>query len=174
MTAHAAAFEQPEQVSRRLDALPSAGRGGIAWTCSSSTPTRPIGIVTRRVARSPDVVDLVLGGRAAAGPVGWSPRSDRCRPSSVVGLAGPGAAALARRRSLPSRSSASSWRRGPRPTTELRLAPLAAHGLHWSDRRWDRYFAAAHAAADALVDLIATPTGLPSGPPVGTANWHVL
>ena len=129
-----------------------------------------IGIVTRRVPRSPDVVDLViLGAPAGVLPpfrplpadlrswgwraevrLGWSRPS--LAPQPVLGV------------------ELAPW---SSTTTELRLAPVAAHGLHWSDRRWDRYFATAHRAADALVELLcSTTTGLPASPPVAAAqNW---
>jgi hypothetical protein len=60
--------------------------------------------------------------------------------------------------------------------TELRLAPATAHGVGWSDRRWDRYFATAHAVATAMVETLeSTPTGLPAAPPLATAqNWNVF
>jgi hypothetical protein len=61
-------------------------------------------------------------------------------------------------------------------TTELLLVPVVPQSLHWSERRWNRYFEIAHAAADALVDHItSTPTGLPASPPVASAqNWNVF
>ena len=123
-----------------------------------------IGIVSRRVPRSPDVIDLVV----AAGPE-----------------------ALPRFRPLPPELRSWGWRaelRLPwhRPcivsveltawsatTTELRLAPVSAHVLRWSDRRWDRYFGLAHAAADQVIAaLCTTPTGMPDAPPVApSSRW---
>jgi hypothetical protein len=139
-------------------------------------PQGTIGIVTRRVPRSPAVVDLALSAGAPL-PIGPFVELEPFRP-------------------VPPDLGSWGWRaavrlRWPRPglapepvvgvelapwsatTTELRLAPQAAHALHWSDRRWNRYFAVAHAAADALVEVLcSTPTALPSSPPlVARSPW---
>jgi hypothetical protein len=142
-------------------------------------PQGTIGIVTRRVERSPDVVDLVLG-------------SDRP-------LVGAPFAVIVPFRPVPAELRSWGWRaqlrlRWARPalvpdpvvrvelcpwsttSTELRLAPASAHALRWGDRRWNRYFSLAHEAAQVLVAaLTSTPTALPASPPAGRAqNWNVF
>ena len=126
-----------------------------------------VGIVTRRVARSPDVVDLVLAGGGSGLP------PFRPLPSELRSWGWRAGARLPGRRHIAVSIELTAW---SSTTTELTLIPAAAHGLGWSDRRWDRYFAAAHRTADALVDhLESTPTDLPDGPPLTAAqNWNVF
>jgi hypothetical protein len=125
-----------------------------------------IGIVTRRVPRSPEAVDRVLmstpplvGPFVTLSPFhrlpprlaswGWRaelrlcwPRSALMRESLVIVEVAPWSATM----------------------TEVWLAPNAPHALHWGDRRWDRYFAAAHATADAVVALLTS----------SAENWNVF
>jgi hypothetical protein len=135
-----------------------------------------IGIVTRRLPRSPEVVDLVLSS-AAEPPVGRGELVAPFRPIPTELRSWGWRAEVRLRWARPSLApepivgvELAAW---STTTTELRLAPLTPHALHWGGRRWDRYFALAHAASDALVGhLTATPTALPSGPPMAAPqNW---
>jgi hypothetical protein len=138
---------------------------------------RTVGSVTRRIPRSPAVVDLVmetgslpsgavlpLSGRASLRvdtpfhPVppelrSWGWRAHlRLRWARPTLVAEPVVGA-----------ELSAW---STTTTELLLVPLVPQALRWSQRRWDRYFDLAHAAADALVaHITSTRTGLPASPP---------
>jgi hypothetical protein len=123
-----------------------------------------VGIVTRRVARSPDVVDLVL----ALGGSGLPPF--RPLPAELRSWGWRAEARLPGRHHVLVTVELTAW---SSTTTELRLAPAAALGLGWSDRRWDRYFATAHAVATAMVETLeTTPTGLPASPPLAApSGW---
>jgi hypothetical protein len=125
-----------------------------------------IGIVTRRVPRSPEAVDRVLATEPPlVGPFvtvspfrrlpqrlaswGWRadlrlcwPRTALMREPVVIAEVAPWSATM----------------------TEVWLAPCAPHALHWGDRRWDRYFTAAHATADAVVGVLTAPA----------ENWNVF
>jgi hypothetical protein len=128
-------------------------------------PQGTVGIVTRRVPRSPDVVDLVL----TSAPAGSLPPF-RPLPAELRSWGWRAELGLPWRHHTLVMVELAPW---SAMVTELRLAPVAAHGLHWSDRRWDRYFAAAHAAANELVEVLcSTPTGLPASPPVAErSRW---
>jgi hypothetical protein len=128
-----------------------------------------IGIVTRRVGRGPDVIDLVLtSGRPGVPPFAplppelrsWGWRAQLHLPWGRPTLAPDPVAVL----------ELTAW---STTETELRLAPVATHLHGWSDRRWNRWFALAHRAADGVVaQLETTPTGLPSHPPVAVrSSW---
>jgi hypothetical protein len=138
---------------------------------------RTIGSVTRRIPRSPDVVDLVMAtGTLPAGrlvPLGGRASLEVVEPFAAVGprLAGWGWRAVTRLHwARPTLVAApliaieiSPW---AATTTELLLVPVVPQSLHWSEHRWSRYFDLAHAAADALVGHItSTPTGYPVSPP---------
>jgi hypothetical protein len=142
-------------------------------------PHGTIGIVTRRVERSPAVVDLVLGAAALA-PAGPFVVVVPFRPlPPALGTWGWRAEARLRWSTRPLhpgpavRIELTAW---SSTETELCLAPVEPHALRWSDRRWNRYFGLAHDTADAVVThLTATATGLPDRPPVAAAqNWNVF
>jgi hypothetical protein len=127
-------------------------------------PSGTVGIVTRRVPRSPAVVDLVLAARGTGLP------RFRPLPAELRSWGWRAELHLPWRHRCLVAVELTAW---SSTTTELHLAPVAAHALHWGNRRWDRYFAVAHATAGALVDLLeSTPTGLPVRPPSATpSHW---
>jgi hypothetical protein len=125
-------------------------------------------VLSRRVGRTPQLVDRALAGLAARHHDGLT----FAGPFEHWVLIGPWGSSPAERRA---HAALDTGRRVPEPVeveigpwdrraVEVRLRPLAKRPERWSARRQARYFRAAHEAVDAFTQAIEAAVPAPAAP----------